>query len=41
MIFFNQMHVSNVKIGCSIKTPNEYINWSVPEGGGGPAYDNM
>ena len=22
---------------CSIKTPNEYIEWNVPEGGGGPA----
>ena len=26
---------------CSIKTPQEYINWTVPEGGGGPAYSNM
>eukprot|EP00939_MAST-03C_sp_MAST-3C-sp1_P002020 g2020.t1 len=26
---------------CSIKTPNEYINWTVPEGGGGPAYEVM
>lgn len=26
---------------CSIKTPLEYINWTVPEGGGGPAYDVM
>ncbi len=26
---------------CSIKTPNQYINWTVPEGGGGPAYTNM
>lgn len=23
---------------CSIKTPDEFINWTVPEGGGGPAY---
>lgn len=23
---------------CSIKTPNEFIKWTVPEGGGGPAY---
>lgn len=26
---------------CSIKTPHEYINWTVPEGGGGPAYTVM
>jgi electron-transferring-flavoprotein dehydrogenase len=26
---------------CSIKMPQEYINWTVPEGGGGPAYSNM
>ena len=26
---------------CSIKTPEEYINWTVPEGGGGPAYSHM
>lgn len=26
---------------CSIKTPNEYIKWTVPEGGGGPAYSIM
>ena len=26
---------------CSIKTPQEYINWTVPEGGGGPAYSTM
>lgn len=26
---------------CSIKMPNEYIDWQVPEGGGGPAYTNM
>ena len=25
---------------CSIKTPKEYINWTVPEGGGGPNYMN-
>ncbi|OQS03864.1 electron transfer flavoprotein-ubiquinone oxidoreductase [Thraustotheca clavata] len=24
---------------CSIKMPQEYINWTVPEGGGGPAYE--
>ncbi|CAK4131375.1 unnamed protein product [Aphanomyces euteiches] len=24
---------------CSIKMPKEYINWTVPEGGGGPAYE--
>lgn len=23
---------------CSIKMPEEYIEWTVPEGGGGPAY---
>ena len=22
---------------CSIKMPKEYIDWNVPEGGGGPA----
>ena len=22
---------------CSIKTPKNYIDWNVPEGGGGPA----
>ena len=22
---------------CAIKTPSEYIDWNVPEGGGGPA----
>jgi electron-transferring-flavoprotein dehydrogenase len=26
---------------CSIKTPQEFINWTVPEGGGGPAYQVM
>lgn len=26
---------------CSIKMPNEYIRWTVPEGGGGPAYEKM
>eukprot|EP00043_Microstomoeca_roanoka_P002362 m.37892 g.37892 ORF g.37892 m.37892 type:complete len:613 (-) comp11437_c0_seq1:242-2080(-) len=26
---------------CSIKTPQEFINWTVPEGGGGPAYEVM
>ncbi|TMW63826.1 hypothetical protein Poli38472_002767 [Pythium oligandrum] len=24
---------------CSIKMPEEYIQWTVPEGGGGPAYE--
>lgn len=26
---------------CSIKTPEEYIDWTVPEGGGGPQYPAM
>ena len=26
---------------CSIKCPKEYIQWTVPEGGGGPAYTIM
>lgn len=26
---------------CSIKTPSEYIEWTVPEGGGGPQYQVM
>lgn len=26
---------------CSIKTPQQYINWTVPEGGGGPNYQVM
>jgi electron-transferring-flavoprotein dehydrogenase len=26
---------------CSIKTPKEFINWTVPEGGGGPQYQAM
>ena len=26
---------------CSIKTPKEYIKWTVPEGGGGPNYTVM
>lgn len=26
---------------CSIKMPEEYINWTVPEGGGGPSYNLM
>jgi electron-transferring-flavoprotein dehydrogenase len=26
---------------CSIKMPKEYINWTVPEGGGGPQYQVM
>ncbi|GKY90428.1 hypothetical protein MPSEU_000016600 [Mayamaea pseudoterrestris] len=26
---------------CSIKTPAEYIDWTVPEGGGGPQYQIM
>ena len=25
---------------CDIKDPNQNINWTVPEGGGGPAYSN-
>lgn len=26
---------------CDIKTPLNYIQWTVPEGGGGPSYSNM
>eukprot|EP00602_Paraphysomonas_sp_CaronLab_P003425 CAMPEP_0185024804 /NCGR_PEP_ID=MMETSP1103-20130426/8009_1 /TAXON_ID=36769 /ORGANISM="Paraphysomonas bandaiensis, Strain Caron Lab Isolate" /LENGTH=565 /DNA_ID=CAMNT_0027557869 /DNA_START=108 /DNA_END=1805 /DNA_ORIENTATION=+ len=26
---------------CSIKTPDQFIRWTVPEGGGGPAYTVM
>ena len=26
---------------CSIKTAHEYIEWTVPEGGGGPQYSSM
>jgi electron-transferring-flavoprotein dehydrogenase len=26
---------------CSIKTPQEFINWTVPEGSGGPQYSAM
>ncbi|MGH1421445.1 MAG: electron transfer flavoprotein-ubiquinone oxidoreductase [Hyphomonas sp.] len=26
---------------CDIKDPNQNINWTVPEGGGGPSYPNM
>lgn len=26
---------------CSIKMPDEYIDWTVPEGGGGPGYTVM
>jgi len=26
---------------CAIKTPDLYIDWTVPEGGGGPNYQNM
>ena len=26
---------------CSIKMPGEYINWTCPEGGGGPQYQVM
>ena len=26
---------------CDIKDPNQNINWTVPEGAGGPAYPNM
>ena len=26
---------------CSIKTPQQFIGWTVPEGGGGPAYTVM
>jgi electron-transferring-flavoprotein dehydrogenase len=26
---------------CSIKMPQEYIDWNVPEGGGGPSYSGM
>jgi electron-transferring-flavoprotein dehydrogenase len=26
---------------CSIKTPKEFIEWTVPEGGGGPQYSSM
>jgi len=28
-------------IACSIKMINEYIDWTVPEGGGGPNYSGM
>lgn len=26
---------------CDIKMPQEYVHWTVPEGGGGPAYSGM
>jgi electron-transferring-flavoprotein dehydrogenase len=26
---------------CSIKMPEEYIDWNVPEGAGGPSYSGM
>jgi electron-transferring-flavoprotein dehydrogenase len=26
---------------CSIKAPKEYIEWTVPEGGGGPQFTGM
>merc|ERR1719189_1655577 len=26
---------------CSIKTPQEFIDWTVPEGSGGPQYSGM
>jgi len=27
---------------CAVKTPREYIKWTVPEaGGGGPSYEIM
>ena len=26
---------------CDIKDPTQNINWTVPEGGGGPTYPNM
>lgn len=26
---------------CSIKMPYEYIDWTVPQGGGGPKYESM
>ena len=26
---------------CDIKTPGNYIKWTVPEGSGGPQYDSM
>ena len=26
---------------CDIKDPTQNINWTVPEGGGGPNYPNM
>jgi electron-transferring-flavoprotein dehydrogenase len=26
---------------CSIKMPEEYIDWNVPEGSGGPSYSGM
>jgi electron-transferring-flavoprotein dehydrogenase len=26
---------------CDIKDPNQNINWTVPEGGGGPVYPGM
>lgn len=26
---------------CSIKMPQQYIDWTVPEGGGGPLYNVM
>ena len=26
---------------CSIKTPQEFVQWTVPEGAGGPSYSIM
>ena len=26
---------------CSIKMPQQYVDWTVPEGGGGPLYNVM
>ena len=36
----NSQNCSHCKT-CDIKDPNQNINWTVPEGGGGPAYPNM
>lgn len=40
MLVINAQNCIHCKC-CSIKMPHEYINWTVPEGGGGPQYQVM
>jgi len=38
---FSFLPSTSVLTKYSIKMPQEYIDWTVPEGGGGPSYTQM